>query len=78
MILDLEGDGLRLSDDAEARRIDQHHAAVALVGMTGDQRMHRRGEAEPGEVGRHVVDAPVGDQDGAGNAVRRHVGKGAG
>ena len=37
--------------------------------------MHRRGEAERGGIGRHVVHAAVGDQDGAGDAVRRHVGE---
>ena len=41
--------------------VDQHDAAVALVLVAGDQRMHRRGEAERGGVGRHVVHAPVGD-----------------
>ena len=54
---------------------DQHDAAVALVRLAGDQRMHRRGEAERAGVGRHVVDAAVGDQDGAGDAVGRHVGR---
>ena len=32
-------------------------------------------EAERGGVGRHVVDAAVGDHDRAGDAVRRHVGE---
>ena len=68
-------DGLRLADDAEARRRDQHDAAVALVRPAGDQRMHRRREAERGGLGRHVVHAAVGDEDRAGDAVGRHVGE---
>ena len=75
LVLDPEGDGLRLPDDAEARRRDQHDAAVALVRAAGDQRMHRRREAERRGLGRHVVHAPVGDHDGAGDAVGRHVGE---
>ena len=75
LVLDAVGDGLRLPDDAEARRRDQHDAAVALVLVAGDQRVHRRGEAERGGVGRHVVHAAVGDHDGAGDAVVRHVGQ---
>ena len=55
--------------------VDQHHAAVALVRLPGDQRMHRRGEAERRGLGRHVVHAAVGDQDRAGDAVGRHVGE---
>ena len=43
--------------------------------MAGDQPVHRRREAEPGDVGRQVVDAAVGDHDGAGDAVLRHVGE---
>ena len=41
----------------------------------GDQRMHRRGEAERRGLGRHVVDAAVGEHDRAGDAVGRHVGE---
>ena len=75
LVLDPEADGLRLPDDAEARRRDQRDAAVALVRVAGDQRMQRRGKAERGGVGRHVVHAAVGDHDGAGDAVGRHVGE---
>ena len=75
MILDPVGDGLRLADDAEARRGNQRNAAVALVLFAGDQRVNRRGEAERAGVGRHVVDAAVGDHDDAGDAVGRHVGQ---
>ena len=34
-----------------------------------------RGEAESAGVRRHVVHAPVGDHDGAGDAVGRHIGQ---
>jgi hypothetical protein len=73
LIFDPVGDGLRLSDDAEARRGDQHDTAVAFVLVAGDQRMHRRGEAERRHLVRHIVHAAVGDHDGAGDAVVRHV-----
>ena len=75
LILDAEGDGLRLPDNAEARRGHQHDAAVALVLVAGDQPMHRRGKAERRGLGRHVVHAPVGDEDGARHAVVRNVGE---
>ena len=52
---------------------DDRDTAVALVLLPGDQRMHRRLEAERGGVGRNVVDAAVGDQERAGDAVDRHV-----
>ena len=52
---------------------DDRDAAVALVLAAGDQRMHRRLEAERGGVGRDVVHAAVGDQERAGDAVDRHV-----
>ena len=64
-----------LSDDAEARRGDQLDAAVALARPPGDQRMHRRREAELRGFGRHVMHAAVGDEDRAGDAIRRHVGE---
>jgi hypothetical protein len=52
LVLDAEGDRLRLADDAVARRGDQRDAAVALVGPAGDQRMDRRLEAERSGVRR--------------------------
>ena len=73
LILDPERDGLRLTDDAEARRRDQRHPAVALVLVAGDQGVHRRTEAERGGVGRDVVHAPVGDHDGARHPVARNI-----
>ena len=50
LILDPIGDGLRLADDAEARRGDERDAAVAFVRVAGDQRVNRRGKAERGGV----------------------------
>jgi len=35
----------------------------------------RRREAERADVGRHVVHAAVGDHEGAGDALGRHVGE---
>ena len=75
VILDAEADCLRLADDAEARCGREHHAAIDFIGMTGDQRMHRRGKTQCAYIGRHVVHAAIGNHDGAGNAVGRHVGK---
>ena len=75
LVLDLIRNGLRLADDAEARRGDQRDAAVALVLVAGDERMKGRGEAERAGILRHVVDAAVGDHDDAGDAVGRHVGE---
>ena len=74
LILDAQHDGLLLADDAEARRGDQLNAPVALARASGDQRVHRRVEAKLRGFRRHVMHAPVGDHDGAGDAVRRHVG----
>ena len=75
LILDPVSDGLRLADDAEARRGNQRNAAVAFVRVPGDQRVDRRGKAERGGVGGHIVDAAVGDHDDAGDAIGRHVGE---
>ncbi len=75
LILDPIGDGLRLTDDAEARCGNERDAAVAFVLMSGNQRMDRRGEAERGGATRYVMDAAIGNHDHAGDAVDRHVGK---
>ena len=64
-----------LADDAEARRRDQHDAAVALVARPVISPCTGAAEAERRGLGRHVVHAPVGDHDGAGDAVLRHVGE---
>ena len=42
-------DRLVLADNAEARRLDQLDAPVALAFMAGDERMQRRLEAERGD-----------------------------
>ena len=75
LILDAEGDGLRLPDDAEARGGHEHDAAVALVLVTGDQPVHGRGKTERRDFTRHVVHTSVGDEDGAGDAVLGNVGE---
>ena len=75
LVLDPERDGLVLADDAEPRRRDQHHPPVALVRGAGDEGMNRRRKAERPGIRRHVVDAAVGNEDGAGDAVGRHVGE---
>ena len=52
---------------------DNRDAAVALVLAAGDERMHRRLEAQRGGIGGNVVDPAVGDQERAGDAVDRNV-----
>ncbi len=54
--------GLRLAEDGEARRAVEHDAAVVLVLLAGDERVHRRVEAERGGVLRHVLHDAVGDE----------------
>jgi hypothetical protein len=76
LILDAKSDGLRLADNAKARRGGQYNSSIALIGDAGDQRMQWRREAERRSIGRHVMHAAVGDHECAGNAIRRHVGKG--
>jgi len=68
-----EGQGLALAHDAEAGGLLQVDAPVPLAGAAGDQAVDRCRKAEPGGIGRSVMHAPVGDQDGAGDALRRHV-----
>ena len=65
----------RLADDAELGRLQDLDAAVELVGLPGQQRMHGRVEAETGGALGHVVHLPVGDHDHAGETVGRHVGE---
>ena len=73
LVVEPVGDGLGLSDDAETRRGRNRDAAVALVLASGDQRVHRRLEAERGGVGGNVMHPAVGDQERAGDAVDRNV-----
>ena len=75
LILDPEGDGLALSDNAEPWSGHEHHAPVALVLVTGDQRMDRRSKAERSGLARHVMDATVGDEENAGHPIVRYVSK---
>jgi hypothetical protein len=75
LVLDAIDDGLRLADDAEARRRHQHHAAVAFVAGAGDKRMDRRADAQRRDLGRDIVHASVGEHDCARHAVGRHVGQ---
>jgi len=58
-ILDAIGDGLRLADNAEARRGNKRDAAVAFVLVAGDEGVNRRGKAERTGIAGHVVDAAV-------------------
>ena len=73
LVVEPVGDGLRLADDAEARRREMATRRSRSSLRAGDQRMHRRLEAERGGIGRNVVDAAVGDEEGAGDAIGRHV-----
>ena len=73
LVVEPVGDGLGLSDDAETRRGRNRDAAVALVLAPGDERMHRRLEAEGGGVGGNVMHPAIGDQERAGDAVDRNV-----
>ncbi len=52
-----------LADQAEPRRLDQHDAAVALRGVSGDQSVERRLEARGGERRRNIVDLAVRHHD---------------
>ncbi len=75
-IVDPHHHARRLSDNGEARRVDDGELAVAFVPAAGDQRMDRRMNGEL--VGRRrVMHLAVGDQDRAGDALRRHISQGA-
>ncbi len=74
-VLDAEADRLLLADDAEARRLLDHDAAVALVLAAGEERMQRAADASLRRVCRNVVDLAVGDHHGAGKALRRDFGE---
>jgi hypothetical protein len=64
---------LQLVQDGETRSPVQHDAAIPLALLAGDQGMDRCGEAEGSGVRRHVGNNAVGDQDGAGHLLGRHV-----
>ena len=78
LIVEPVGDGLRLPDDAEARRGRDRDPAVALVLGPRDQRMDGRLEAERCGARRNVVHPPVGDQERAGDPVDRDIRQGRG
>ena len=63
----------RLPDDAEPGRGGNRNAAVAFVLASGDQGMHRGLKSERRGVGGNVMHPPVGDQEGAGDAIDRNV-----
>ena len=73
-IIDAQRDVGLLADDGEARGADDGELAVALVVLPDDQRLERRVHGEL--VGRRrVMHFAVGDDDGARDALRRHIGK---
>ncbi len=73
LVVEPVGDGLGLPDDAEPRRGRNRDAAIALVLASGDERVHRRLEAEGRGVGRNVVHPAIRDQKRAGDAVDGNV-----
>ena len=75
LIVETIGDILGLAHNTETRRGDDGDAAVALIAAAGDQRMHRRVEADRGRIGGNVMHAPISDQECAGDAIRRHIGQ---
>src|ERR1700709_1229413 len=66
LVFDAIDDGLRLADDAEARRRYECDAAVAFVAGAGDQRMNRGVEAERCDFGGDVMNTSVGGKEPAG------------
>ena len=68
-----QGDRLVLADDAEARRLDELDAAVALFRMPCDEDMQRRVETQRADRGGNVVRDSVGDDDRPADAFGRRV-----
>src|ERR1700684_2438418 len=64
---------LRVSMTSPSRRTVT--AAVGFVLAPGDEGVNWSGKAEGARVGGYVVYAAVGNHDGAGDAIGRHVGK---
>ena len=75
LIVDLVSDGLRLTDNPEARRGDEPDPAVAFILAPGDEGVNRSGKAKRARVRGHVMHAAVRNHDGAGDAIGRYVGK---
>ena len=74
-ILDPEAQRLLLADDAEARRLLKHDAAIDLAAAARQEGMDRCVEAKLLGVWGHVMDFAVGDEDGTRETLRRHFGK---
>ncbi len=63
-----------MADNGEARRIGDGELAVALIVLAGDQHLQRRLQMHLVRR-RGVMHFAVGDRNGAGHAVRRHIGQ---
>ena len=63
-----------LADDAEVRRVDDPHAAIAPVLVAGDQAVQRSDQVLDKLRVRKVVDLAIGNEDRARDPVARHVG----
>ena len=62
-----------MTDQAVARRLDHFDAAVEFVRLAGQQRVHRRVEAQRRGRLRDVMHLSVGDEKDAGDAVGRGI-----
>ncbi len=74
-LIDAERDRLFPADHAEARRLRDHHLAVALGPRAGYEAVQRPTDAGARRILRDVMNLAVGDHDGAGEALRRNVGE---
>src|SRR5262249_8467812 len=75
LIIYPKADGLRLTDDAEARRQSKHDPTVDFVVVARNQRMQGGGKSQRGRVGGDIMNTAVGDQDGTGDTIGRYVGE---
>ena len=73
--LDAEAHRLFLAHHAEARGLLDHHLAVLLAPRAGDDGVQRAAGVGLRRVLRRIVHLPVGDHDGAGEALGRNVGQ---
>ena len=78
LVVDAHGHGHVAVDQAVGGRLGDGEAAIDLVGGAGQQQVHGCFEAEIPEAGGNVVHLAVADEDGAGDAARRHVAERAG
>ena len=76
-VLDAEGDVDVLADDAVARRLFDDQTAVRLAALPAQQDVQGTRQRRRLGGGRYIMDLPVGDHDGAGEAPGGHVGQGA-